>query len=63
MLKFKLVPAYACVCVWILHGKQLEVLCLRWMQNLTFADRYNFFEVFSGEGKVSKVWLLSRMLV
>ncbi|CAE7331084.1 CML24 [Symbiodinium necroappetens] len=32
------------------------VLCLRWMQNLDFGDRYNFFEVFSGAGMVSKVW-------
>ena len=28
------------------------------MSNLTFCDDYQFFELFSGEGAVSKVWLL-----
>ena len=35
-----------------------QVLCLKWMSNLDFTDNLNFFEVFSGEGAVSRVWYL-----
>ena len=35
-----------------------EVLCLRWMTNMDFKERYTMFEVFSGQAEVSRVWPL-----
>ena len=35
-----------------------KVLCLRWMSNLAFDERYTLFEVFSGAGNVSALWTL-----
>ncbi|CAE7307183.1 unnamed protein product [Symbiodinium sp. CCMP2456] len=33
-----------------------QVLLLRWMTSLNFEEKYEFFELFSGEGKVTQFW-------
>ncbi|CAE7653684.1 unnamed protein product [Symbiodinium necroappetens] len=33
-----------------------QVLLLRWMTTLAFEEKYEFFELFSGEGKVTQLW-------
>ncbi|CAE7251682.1 unnamed protein product [Symbiodinium sp. CCMP2456] len=33
-----------------------QVLLLRWMTTLSFDETYEFFELFSGEGKVTQFW-------
>ena len=36
--------------------RSIEVLLLQWMDGLYFDNRYQFFEVFAGEGRVSAKW-------
>lgn len=40
----------------------IEVLLLSWNEKLTFDSKYNFIEVFSGKGEVSKKMFASQLL-
>ena len=33
-----------------------KVLLLKWMENLSFGENYELFDLFSGAGNVGKLW-------
>ena len=44
-----------------MYSHACKVLLLRWMTTLAFEEKYEFFELFSGEGRVTQLWWESYM--